>query len=213
MIKPEEVISVSIIEDKHELRKSLRILINESTGFKCVSSYESCEVALKKIFNDRPDVVLMDIEFGENMSGIDGVKLIKEKLPATNIIMLTIYEDNEFIFHSLKNGASGYLIKNASLGVILNGIKEVYQGGAPMSMHIARKVVDSFKRQSISSELSKREIEILEKLCQCKSYQAIANELFIEKTTVKFHIKNIYKKLHVVNKAEAIIKAKDNNIF
>lgn len=207
------MITVSVIEDNVELAEGLKSLINHSEGFNCISNYTNCETALKRILIEKPDVILMDIELAGRINGIEGTKLIKDKYPSVNIIMLTVHEDNDAVFASLKNGAVGYLVKNTSLGELIEGIKEVQHGGSPMSMTIARKVVDSFKRQPCPEILTNREKEILELLCQCKSYQAIANKLFIEKTTVKFHIKNIYSKLHVCNKAELLIHAKEKNLF
>ena len=207
------VTKVTVIEDDNNLRNSLETLLNTTAGYCCVSSYDSCESAIRRIVKDNPDIILMDIELAGRISGIEGVKLIKELLPVVNIIMLTIHEDNDSVFHSLKNGASGYLIKNTSFADIISRIKEVLDGGAPMSMTIAKMVIASFCPQKEKLPFSARELEVLEKLVEGKSYQAIANQLFIEKTTVKFHIGNIYKKLHVENKAEAIIKVKDNNLI
>lgn len=207
------MIKVIVIEDDNELRKSLEILLNNSDGFTCINSFNSCESALEYLEKCTPDVILMDIELAGCLSGIEGVKIIKKKMPEINIIMLTIHEDNDCVFQSLRNGASGYLVKNSSLGEITNRINEVQNGGAPMSMSIAHKIVHSFQKEKTLLPLSKREEEILIKLCEGKSYQSIANQLCIEKTTVKFHIANIYKKLHVTNKAEAIIKVKDNNLL
>lgn len=205
------MIKVSIIEDDGELGSSLQQLINRSEGFNCLSVYGSIEKAVTRIVADNPDVILMDIELAGKINGIEGTKIIKGKLPAVNIIMLTIHEDNESVFQSLKNGAVGYMVKNLSLGKLLEGITEVQNGGAPMSMTIARKIVDSFKINRFDS-LTNRENEVLQLLCQGKSYQAIANKLFIEKTTVKYHLRNIYNKLHVCNRSEAIIKAKNSKI-
>ncbi len=207
------MITVSIIEDNVELAEGLKSLINHSEGFNCISNFTSCEEALKRIMIEKPDVLLMDIELAGKINGIEGTKLVKEIYPAVNVIMLTVHEDNDAVFASLKNGAVGYLVKNTSLGELIEGIKEVKNGGAPMSMTIARKVINSFKKQPCPEILTNREKEVLELLCQCKSYQAIANKLFIEKTTVKFHIKNIYSKLHVCNKSELLLQAKEKNLF
>ncbi len=204
--------TISIIESSKELRKSLQTLINLSNEFKCISVYESCANALKHLPDEKPDIILMDVELPCSLAGIDGVKFIKDKLPGTNIIILTAQEDDESIFQSLKSGAVGYLIKENALAEVLNGIKEVCNGGAPMSTKIARKVVESFKKQQPLKLLSNREKGILELLCLGKSYQAIADQLYIGKSTVKFHLRHIYKKLHAANKAEAIIKAKDERL-
>lgn len=206
------MIEVTVIEDDEDFREGLAVLINSTSGFSCISTYGSCETALKHIQKDAPDVILMDIEL-PGMSGIAGVWQVKQKLPETEIIMLTIHEDNPSVFESLRNGASGYLVKNIHPSELLDAIREVFQGGAPMSMAIARMVTNSFRRDPPTQKLTERQQQVLEKLCQGKSYQAIANELFISKTTVKFHIKNIYKILRVENKAQAVRIATARNIF
>jgi len=205
------MIDVVIIEDDNELREGLRVLIEGTSNFSCVGAYADCETAIRNLEEDLPDVVLMDIEL-PGMSGVDGVASIKGELPDTEIIMLTIHEDNESVFDSLRNGASGYLIKNVEPAELINAIKEVYEGGSPMSMPVARMVTGSFRHKPPPYPLTRREREVLQKLCEGKSYQAIANELFIAKTTVKFHIKNIYRLLHVANKGAAVAKAKDDRI-
>lgn len=205
------MIDVGIIEDDDELREGLKVLIAGTSDFTCVGAYADCETAIQNLENDLPDVMLMDIEL-PGMSGVEGVKVIKKELPDTEIIMLTIHEDNKSVFDSLRNGASGYLVKNVEPAELINAIKEVYEGGSPMSMQVARMVTSSFHKKPPPYPLSKREREVLEKLCVGKSYQAIANELFIAKSTVKFHIKNIYRLLHVANKGAAIARAKDDRI-
>lgn len=205
------LIEVSVIDDDDDFRNSLDILISGTRDLACISDYRDCETAIKKLVEDPPDVILMDVEL-PGISGIEGVWRIKQELPEVAIIMLTIHEDNESVFESLRNGASGYLVKNVEPAELLQAIKEVHEGGSPMSMPIARMVTRSFHKNPPLAPLSPREQEVLKKLCEGKSYQAIANDLFISKTTVKFHIKNIYHKLHVSNKAEAVGKAKDDHI-
>ncbi|NOX88461.1 MAG: response regulator transcription factor [Calditrichaeota bacterium] len=199
------MINVAIIEDDEQLRENLILLINSESEFTCVGGYPDCEKAIQSFSKKTPDVVLMDIEL-PGMSGIEGVNVIKHKYPQAEIIMLTIHEDNESVFDSLSNGASGYLVKNTEPLDLINCIKEVFMGGAPMSMNIARMIIDSFHKHPPEEALTHRESEVLHKLRKGKSYKAIANELFISKSTVKFHIKNIYRKLHVLNKTQAIIK-------
>ena len=128
-------------------------------------------------------------------------------IPSVEIIMLTVHEDTGSVFKSLANGASGYLLKNITPENLIGAVEEVMAGGSPMSMQIARMITDSFKKKNKTGELSEREQEVLNLLRKGKSYQAIANELFISKSTVKFHIKNVYRKLHVLNKFEAIVKS------
>lgn len=206
------MIDVVIIDDDPLLRESLAILIRGTKGFSCTKTYNDCETALKNLENDLPDVILLDIGL-PGMSGIEGVRAIKDILSEIEIIMLTIYEDHHSVFESLQNGASGYLIKNIEPVDLLKAIKEVYHGGSPMNMEIARMVVDSLHKNPPEEPITSRQQEVLEKLCEGKSYQAIANELFISKATVKFHIKNIYKILHVSNRTQAAIKAKEENII
>jgi len=201
------MIGVTIVEDDNEIRESLALLISRSEGFSCVSHYGSCEQALRSIDEDLPDVILMDINL-PGMSGIKGVKRVKEKLPETEIIMLTVSEDDRDVFASLCAGASGYLKKNTPPLKLLEAIREAVNGGAPMSMDIARLVVHSFQPEKIpDTGLTAREKEVLTKLCEGSSYQMIADALFVDVNTVKFHIRNIYRKLEVSSKGEAISKA------
>jgi len=201
------LIKISIIEDDIEIRESLAILIEGTDGFTCISHYGSVELALEKIIDDKPDVILMDINL-PGMTGIEGVKLIKEKMPECEIIMQTISEDDNDVFDSLCAGACGYLKKNTPPVKLLDAITEAVKGGAPMNMDIARLVVNSFKpEQNKDNPLTEREKDVLRSLCDGKSYKMIAGELFVDINTVKFHIRNIYRKLEVNSKGEAIIKA------
>lgn len=205
------MIEISIIEDDKEIRESLAILIEGTEGFTCVSHYGSCEDALESIEDDAPDVILMDINL-PGMTGIEGTKLIKQKLHKTEIIMLTISDDDKDVFDSLCAGACGYLRKNTPPVKILEAIKEADNGGAPMSMEIARLVVGSFRKETQSADLTNREKEVLKNLCDGYSYKKISEVLFIDINTVKFHIRNIYHKLEVNSKGEAIAKAMKNNL-
>lgn len=200
-----ETITVTIIEDDKEIRESLSYIINATEGFECISTYGDCETAQSKIENELPDVVLMDIGL-PGMSGIEGIKVIKEKRPDIDIIVLTIHENDQYVFDALCAGATGYLIKETQPAKILDAIKEVHSGGAPMSTQIARMVIGSFKVKP-SADLTQRETEVLSNLCEGKSYKMIADTLFISEETVRRHIKNIYKKLEVHSKSEAVAKA------
>jgi DNA-binding NarL/FixJ family response regulator len=199
------LISVSIVEDDKVIRQSLTDLLNEADGFECSGAYPDCESAIAELLNHRPSVILMDIEL-PGMSGIEGVKKIKEKFPKIDIIMLTIHEDPSLVFKALESGACGYLDKSASEEKILESIKEIHNGGAPMSYKIAKLVVSSFQRQS-ESILTDRENDVLNQLCKGQSYKEIAYTLFITVGTVRHHIKNIYYKLQVHSKSEAVAKA------
>lgn len=200
------MIRVSIVEDDQEIRESLAILIRGTDGFDCISTFEVCETALEAIEQDPPDLMLMDINL-PGMSGIEGVRRVKEILPETEILMLTISDNDQDVFDSLCAGASGYLKKNIQPVKLLDAIRETVNGGAPMSMAIARMVVNSFQKKTPDHNLTEREQEVLSRLCEGKSYKMIAGELFIDINTVKFHIRNIYRKLEVNSKGEAIAKA------
>jgi len=199
------MINVSIVEDDDEIRESLSILINGTPGFACISTFDNCEAAIATIPEDPPDVILMDIGL-PGLSGIEGIRRIKTQLPDINILMLTVHGDSKKVFEALCAGACGYLIKDTPPARLLDAISEAHNGGAPMSTQIARMVVSSFKTNS-HSDLTPREVEVLNQLCKGKSYRMIADTLFISEETVRRHIKNIYKKLEVSSKSEAVAKA------
>jgi DNA-binding NarL/FixJ family response regulator len=204
-------IRVSIIEDDKTIRDGYAYLIGQTPGYKVVSTYPSFEDAAKKIAQDDPDVLLLDVEL-PGISGIDALPKLKKLIPETYILILTVYEQDMLIFRALGNGASGYLTKNTPHEKIISAIHEVMEGGGPMSAHIARMVIKSFQRNE-ASPLTKRETEILEQIATGKSRKRIAQELFIDLETVKSHIKNIYHKLNVHSKADAIKAAKDNKFI
>lgn len=204
-------IRVSLIEDDETIREGFAYLIGNAAGYKVVSSYASFEEAARKIAQDDPDVVLLDVEL-PGLSGIEALPKLKKLIPDTYILMLTVYEQEQQIFRALGNGASGYLTKNTPPEKIISAIHEVMEGGGPMSAHIARMVISSFKRNE-QSPLTRRETEILEEIATGKSRKRIAEELFIDLETVKSHIKNIYHKLNVHSKADAIKTAKDNKFI
>ena len=199
------MIFVSLVEDDNEIRETIKLLINSAEGFKCISDFSNCEDAIPALQKDPPDVLLMDITL-PGMSGIDGVRILHDKIPNLDIIMLTVHKSDEVIFDSLCAGACGYLMKNTPPMKLIEAIKEVIEGGSPMSTSIARKVITSF-RSSKESPLTRRETEVLTELCKGKSYKTIADTLFVSEDTVHFHIKNIYKKLQVHSKSEAVAKA------
>jgi DNA-binding NarL/FixJ family response regulator len=200
-----------LIEDDETIREGYTYLIGNTPGYKVVSSYPSFEEAAKRIVHDDPDVLLLDIEL-PGLSGIEALPKLKKLIPETHILMLTVYENEQQIFRALGNGASGYLTKNTPHERIISAIHEVMEGGGPMSAHIARMVISSFKRNE-QSPLTRRETEILEEIATGKSRKRIAEELFIDLETVKSHIKNIYHKLDVHSKADAIKAAKDNKFI
>ncbi len=203
-------ISVAIVEDDPEIRKMLSFIIDRSPGYSCKQSYEECESAIAAVKKNPTDVVLMDIGLPK-MSGIEGVRILKEALPETDFIMLTIQDDNDSVFNSLCAGATGYLLKDTPPAELLHSIREVREGGSPMSSSIARKITGSFRRTA-QSPLSSRESEILERLCNGDNYKAIAESLFISGNTVRAHIKSIYRKLHVTTRAQAVRTALQNRL-
>lgn len=199
------MIAVSIIDDDQELRNYYAMVLRGTPEFECASAYENCETALAHIADDQPEVILLDIEFpAPSMSGIEGALRLKQLLPETQIIMMTHYADEKHVFPALKNGATGYLVKRVPPAELLDAIKTIHAGGSPMSMAIARMVTESFHRYQCFDDLSARQREVLDKLCEGKSYKAIAQELHLSVDAIKFHIRNIYHILHVSNKAEAV---------
>lgn len=202
---------VTIFEDNRILREGLAQLIGGSPGFICAGAFANCSNLVNDIENTSPDVILMDIEM-PGMNGIEAVKIVKSQFPNVKIMMETIFDENDKIFQSICNGAEGYILKNTPPVQILTAIKEIYEGGAPMTPSIASKVLKMFKKQlpeNISEEfnLSDREKEILKCLVEGMSYKMIADACFISADTVNGHIKNIYKKLQVHSKGEAVAKA------
>ena len=204
-------IKVAIIEDDETIREGYAFLIGNTTGYKICGTYPSYEEAAKHIAQDDPDVILLDVEL-PGISGIDALPKLKKVLPDAHILILTVYEQELLIFRALGNGAAGYLTKNTPPEKIVSAIHEVMEGGGPMSANIARMVISSFKRND-ASPLTRRETEILEQIATGKSRKRIADELFIDLETVKSHIKNIYHKLDVHSKADAIKAARDNKFI
>ncbi len=203
--------TIALVEDNKDLREGLQIIFKEHDDeFKCVGIFADAESALKKIPSLKPEVILMDINL-PGMSGIECLKKIRQQLPEADVIMLTVFADDETVFDSLCAGACGYITKNASPEVILDAIREVKKGGAPMSARIARMVVSSFQGFEATS-LTDREREVLAQLCKGKSYKMVADALFISHDTVRHHIKNIYKKLQVHSVSEAILVAMKKKI-
>ena len=202
------MIRVVIIEDIKEIREGLQMLIDGSDGFVCAQSFATGEEALEKLPGLCPDVALMDINL-PGINGIEAVRRLKTQCSHTQFIMSTVYEDDESIFESLKAGASGYLLKKTAPTKILDSIMEVYHGGSPMSSQIARRVIASFqKKDSIddSELLTQREKEILKSLAKGLRYKEIALEFNIGIETVRSHARNIYEKLQVQSRTEAINK-------
>ncbi len=202
-------IKVSIVEDDAKLRETLVRYFGGQSGFRCVKAYANAEAALEDIPQNCPDVVLMDINL-PGMNGIECVAKLRKTMPSLKIIMLTVFEESEQVFTALSAGAFGYLVKSSRPGKILEAIREVYDGGSPMSGHIARHVVQSFHRQSAANleteSLTSRELEVLQGLSRGQPYKEIASNLGISLSTVRTYIQRIYEKLHVHSQAEAVMK-------
>ena len=197
-------IHIAIVEDDPEIRQTLSLIIDGSQGFVCKHVFPDGESAIKGIKDIPVDVVLMDIDL-PGISGIEATRLMKREHPKMDFIMLTVQSDDDSIFESLCVGASGYLLKDTNPADLLVHIREVFEGGSPMSSQIARRIINSFR--TIENQLSDRETEVLKNLSKGFNYKEIAEEMYLSPHTVKTHIKNIYGKLHVNNRAEAIYKA------
>ncbi len=202
-----EDITVAIVEDNNDIREAMRVLINGSAGFSCTNVFSTADEAVVELPKFISNIILMDIQM-PGMKGIECVSILKEKMPDSHFMMVTVFEDDDNIFNALKAGASGYILKRTSPAQILEAIKEMYYGGSPMSPEIARRVVISLQKTKNNTEiLTNREKEILDFLAKGFLYKEIATELDISYETVKKHIQNIYEKLQVQNKVEALNKA------
>lgn len=203
------LIKVSLVEDDRGTREKLLAVLGNAPSLRCLHAYPSGEEALQKIAEAVPDVVLMDINL-PGMSGIQCVGQLKVKLPKVQVLMLTTYEDSKLIFDSLRAGASGYLLKNMPPAEVVQAVEQVSSGGSPMSMAIARKVVNHFQQiKQAPTELdllSKREQEILALLAKGYLYKEIADQLGITPGTVRVHLHTVYEKLHVSSRTEAVVK-------
>ena len=202
------MITVSIIEDDQHYREGLELLLNNAEGFRLLNSYPTAEKATEHIFFNKPDVAIVDIKLpGRN--GIDLIADIRKSAPDILCMVCSFYDDDEFVFKALKNGACGYILKDAMPQEILSSLKDLYEGGAPMSRYIARKVISTFQQKEEKhklTELSERENEILELISTGLIVKEVSAKLFLSAHTVTKHLKNIYLKLHVNNRIEAINK-------
>jgi len=203
-------ISISIVEDLVEVREGLSQFISLNSEFKVVGAFRTAEEAVAEIPRLKPNIVVMDINL-PGMNGIECIRQLKEKTPGTQFMMFTVYENDEKVFEALKAGASGYLLKNTGLVQMISSLKELHEGGSPMSANIARKLVSLFhqeaKVKSQIESLSPRENEVLVLLSDGLLYKEIADQLSISIATVRQHIHKIYDKLHVENRTEALNKA------
>lgn len=208
-MEQEKSIQVAIIEDDQDIRDQLLVLLDAASGISCKQAYYSIEQAAPLLRSNPPDLILMDI----NLPGVDGIEGVKRlKHIGSEFIMLTVHQEDHLVFEALCAGACGYLTKFTPLARIIQAIREAYAGGAPMSTNIARMVVSSFQKKQ-TSNLSRREKEVLAELCKGKSYKMVAETLFISTDTVRSHVRHIYKKLEVHSQSAAVAKALKENLI
>jgi DNA-binding NarL/FixJ family response regulator len=204
-----KTITFSIVDDDTDLREKIAIFVATTPGFRCISQYESAEEALTHLPKDKPEVILMDINFG-GMSGIDCVRKLKPLLPESQFVMLTVFEDTKKIFQALTAGASGYLLKRMPPEKLIEAIREVHEGGSPMSAPIARIVIHMLRNIPQPGEsaenLPDRQRQVLDGLAAGKTYKQIADEMDMSIHTVRTYIRRIYEKLHVHSRTEAVAK-------
>lgn len=209
-------INVALVDDQHAIRKGLGLLIDGTPGYSLAGTFGSVEEALRLIGGPSPDVLLLDINL-PGVSGSEGARLLSEKYPSMQILMLSVNDDDEHILESLCNGASGYLLKRMPPGDLLAAIRDVHEGGAPMSPEVARKVVRLFRKtgpsEKLDHNLTPHEVRLLGLLAEGHSYQAAADRLKVSINTIRDYIRSIYDKLHVHSKTEAVRKALKNRII
>lgn len=208
--QPAPPIRIVIIEDEREVRQGLRMLIDGTPGFHCIGDFRMMEDALDYLDRDAPDVVLTDIGL-PGMSGIEGIRALRTRQPELPVVALTIYDDNDAVFDALCAGAAGYLLKNTPPTRLIESLREVVNGGAPMSPEVARRVVRLFREfrppARAAYHLTPQEIELLKLLVEGHHYKTAAHKLGITTNTISFHLRNIYAKLQVHSKSEAVVKA------
>jgi DNA-binding NarL/FixJ family response regulator len=205
------MVRVVIVEDKKPIREGLVVLLGATGGIDCAAAYECCEDMLPRLEEDDPEVILMDIGL-PGMSGLEGIEEVRKLRDDAVIVVLSVYEDDDNVFEALCRGASGYLVKNTPPARLIEAITEAHEGGSPMSSHIARKVVTLFQKSFKGADepdvrLTDREREVLTGLSDGDSYSCIADSLCISVDTVRYHIRNIYRKLHVHSQSAAVSKA------
>ena len=204
-----KVIQVALVEDDEEIRANLTVRISRSPSFRLLGSYSDAETALVELPKQKPDVVLMDINL-PGMKGVECVRQLKAQLPTIQVLMLTVYEDSDSLFNSLKAGASGYLLKRTASARLLEAIRDVHAGGSPMTPQLARRVVQFFsqpvKKVSAVSALTPGETEFLEQLANGYAYKEIADRMNISIDTVRSYVRTVYEKLHVHSRTEAVVK-------
>jgi len=212
---PSPTIRVTIIEDRREIREGLAMLINGTPGYQCIGAYRSMEEALDRLPQPLPDVVLLDIGL-PGMSGIDGLRILKERYPNMLLLILSVYDDDERIFDAMCAGASGYLLKKTPPLKLLESLREAVQGGAPMSPEVARRVISLFREirppERADYQLTPHETRLLKLFVKGHNYKTAAQELSVTVHTISFHLRSIYEKLQVHSKSEAVAKALQNRL-
>ena len=210
-----KTVKIAVVEDIRDIREGLTTLINFTDGFGCSGSYRSMEEAIHRIKSDVPDVLLSDIGL-PGMSGIEGVRILKEQFPQMTVLMITIYDDDDRIFDAICAGASGYLLKRTPPAKLLENIREAVSGGAPMSPEVAMRVIKLFRDvrppERVDYDLTPHETRLLKLLVEGHNYTTAAEELKVSYNTVKFHMRHIYEKLQVHSKSEAVAKALQNRL-
>jgi DNA-binding NarL/FixJ family response regulator len=212
---PASPLKVAIVEDQREIRECLTLLVNGTDGYTCTGSYRSMEEALEQIARQLPDVLLSDIGL-PGMNGIDGVRLLKQRYPNLLVLMLTVYDDDERIFDAMCAGACGYLLKKTPPARLLDSLREVVAGGAPMSPEVARRVIALFREirppDHVDYHLTPHETRLLKLFVEGHNYKTAAAELHVSVNTVNFHVRSIYDKLQVHSRSEAVAKALLNRL-
>ena len=209
------IIKTAIVEDMRDIREGLSTLINFTDGFTCTGAYRSMEEAIQRLPNQLPDVLLSDIGL-PGMSGIEGIRILKEQYPQMTVLMLTVYDDDDRIFDAICAGASGYLLKRTPPAKLLENIREAVSGGAPMSPEVAMRVIKLFREvrppERVDYDLTPHETRLLKLLVEGHNYTTAAEELKVSYNTIKFHMRHIYEKLQVHSKSEAVAKALQNRL-
>jgi len=214
-INEKRLINIVIVEDNDNTREALEQLFLSADSYECINSFSSCEDTLKNIDRCYPDVLLMDIEL-EGMSGIDGIRILKDTYPNLKILVLTVFEDEDKIFKAIQAGADGYILKKSTPQDILHSVKDAHEGGSPITPSIAKKILNllaSENKNKRNFNLTKSEKETLKYLVEGLSYEKIAEEMVRSIHTVRSHVRNIYSKLYVHSKTEAVVKALKNKII
>ncbi|HJZ75346.1 MAG TPA: response regulator transcription factor [Vicinamibacterales bacterium] len=212
---PAQTLTVAIVEDERDIRECLSVLVNGTPGYACTGSYRTMEEALEKIPHHLPDVVLSDIGL-PGMSGIEGVRILKQRHPQLLVLMLTVYDDDERIFDAMCAGACGYLLKKTPPARLLESLREAVQGGAPMSPEVARRVIALFRDirppDRADYQLTPHETRLLKLFVEGHNYKTAAAELRVSVNTINFHVRSIYEKLQVHSRSEAVAKALLNRL-